>query len=85
MYYNITLKRFGQLTLQWKRIIITHSDCATLNLVSRHAMYMRRIILSSVTYLALLYIFTLSHTRYDFQKGVIEYKTCVLILSATFV
>jgi hypothetical protein len=58
-------------------------------LVIQHAKFMRRIILSSVACLAVLYISTLSHKWHDFPKqnkknGFIETKSHVLILSLTF-
>jgi hypothetical protein len=52
-------------------------------LVIQHLKRMRRVILSSVSYSALLYIFTLSHKLHDFRGGggeVIERKICVVFL-----
>jgi hypothetical protein len=50
-------------------------------LVIQPAMRMRRVILSSVTCLALPYFSTVSHTRHSIRKNVIEHKMCVLIFS----
>jgi hypothetical protein len=50
----------------------------------QHAQRMRRIILSSVASLALLYFSTLSHKRHNFLgEEFVEYKMCVLISSTT--
>jgi hypothetical protein len=46
---------------------------------------MRRIILSSVTFFALAYFFTLCHKLHDFWEKVIECEMCVLTFCATFV
>jgi hypothetical protein len=47
------------------------------------ASFVRRIILSSVSCLALPYFSTLSHIRYDFRENIIEHKMCVLVFSIT--
>jgi hypothetical protein len=46
-------------------------------------MRMRHNIMSSVACLAVAYSSTLSLRRHDFQKIIIERKTCVLIFSTT--
>ena len=48
------------------------------DLCIQHAMRVRRIILSPVTCLALLYFSTLSYKRLDFRKKLLNIK-CVLI------
>jgi hypothetical protein len=47
-------------------MMVTYYECVSVALVIQHAKRMRRIILLSVTCLALLYFSTLSHKRYDF-------------------
>ena len=46
---------------------------------------MRRILLSSVAYLALSYFSTLSHKLHEYGKKVVQHKMGVLILSTMFV
>jgi len=70
-----------------KAMTITYSGCVSVALVIQHAKRMRRIILSCLVCLALPYISTLSlsHTRHDFGKKVIEHEMCVLDFSKTSV
>jgi hypothetical protein len=67
-----------------KTISITESECVFVALVIQHAMRMRRIILSSLTCLAVPYFSTLPHKRHDFRDYVFEHKMCVLIFSTSF-
>jgi len=67
-------------------MMVTYSECVSVVLVIQHAKRMRRIILLSVTSLALLFFSTLSHKWYDFRKKkVIEHEVCGLILSTIVV
>jgi hypothetical protein len=70
-------------------IMNKYYECVTVALVIQHAKRMRRIILSSVACLAVLYFSTLSHKRNDIRKKLLNIK-CVFwlslqILSVTFV
>ena len=63
---------------------IIYYECVFLALVIQHAIPMRRITVSSVACLALLYFPTLSSKGHYFRgKNVIENKTRVLIFSTT--
>jgi hypothetical protein len=68
-----------------KAISITYYECVSVALVILHAKRMRRIILSSVTCLALPYFSTLSHKRHDFRKTITKHKICVLMFSTSFI
>jgi hypothetical protein len=75
-----------------KVISITHSACAFVTLVIRHANFMRHIILSSVAGPAVQYFSTLSNTRHDFQWGgggsllntKCVFRFCLQLLPQTF-
>jgi hypothetical protein len=58
-----------------KAIGVTYSQCVSVALIIQHSKQMRRIIMSSVSCLAVSYFFTLSHERHDFRKKVTEYKS----------
>jgi len=76
--YIVTLKRVRVTNVATEKAVrITYSDCAFAALVIQHAKRMCHATLSSVACLALPYIFTLSHKRYDFPgQKVTEYKMC---------
>ena len=65
-----------------KAIRITHSECASVALRIKTATHKRRIILSYVVCLRLLYSSTVSHKRHDLRKG--GYQMCVLSFSTSF-
>jgi len=56
---------------------VTYSECVSVVLVIQHAICMRRIILSSVICLTVLYFSTLSHKGHDFEEKVLNVK-CVV-------
>jgi hypothetical protein len=64
-----------------KSISISYSECTSLALIIQHAKRMHLIVICP----ALPYFSTLSHKRQDLRKKIIEYETCVLVLSAAFV
>ena len=70
---------------------ITQSECVCVcvwvgvALVIQHATRMRRIILSFVTCLPLLYFSTLLHKPHHFRKNVTEHNMSVLIFSIKIV
>jgi hypothetical protein len=57
-----------------KAISITYSECVSVTVVIQHAMGLRRIVLPSVTSLALPYFSTLFHKHHD-CRGKIPYWT----------
>jgi hypothetical protein len=49
MYYNVTFSVFAQPLLQWKTIIITHSECVFVALSKQYAMRMRHIVICGLS------------------------------------
>jgi hypothetical protein len=68
-----------------KAVSIIYSECAFVALEIQHAKRTRRIILSSVFYLALQLLPHYLKSGTIFGKKVIEHKMCVLIFITTFV
>jgi len=69
-----------------KTVTTTCTEGVSIALVIQNAMRMRCIILSSVSYLAVPYLSTLSHIRHGFRgKNFGDNKMCVLIFSTNFV
>jgi hypothetical protein len=62
---------------------ITYSECVSVALGIPYAMRVLRVILSSLTCLAVPYFSTLSHKCHDFRINVTPHKLCVLIICAT--
>jgi hypothetical protein len=63
---------------------ITYFECVSVTAVISHAKRMRRIILSSVTCLALPNFSTLPHKWYDFREIKCVLGFCLLMLTQTF-
>ena len=67
-----------------KAIRIIHSECVSVALGIQHAVPMRNIILPSVACLAVPRVSTFSKKRHDFQKTIMEHKTCASIFSTIY-
>ena len=76
--YNLTARSLNQ-CCRGKVISIMHSECVFVDLVIQ-PQRMRRIILSSVACLALLYFSALPHKRHDVRKTLLNIK-CVFWFS----
>ena len=81
---NVTLRRCNH-CCRAKTRSITYSECVSVASVIQHPNRMRRIVLLSVTCLAVVYFSTLSHKARCWGEKLIEHKIYVLILSANFV
>jgi hypothetical protein len=55
---------------------ISYSECVVVALVIQQGMSRRRIMFSSVTYLAVLYFTTLSHKKHDFRNKLLTCNVC---------
>ena len=74
---NVTLRRVGRIVAALEKklgIRATYSDFVSVALIIKHVKRMRRIVLPSVIWLAVLYFPTSSHKGHDFLKEVIEQK-----------
>jgi hypothetical protein len=84
MYKRNTETRSRNHCCSGKATSITYSRCVTLVFIIQHAKRMRRIILSSVTCLAIPYFSTSCHKRHNLGAGEWnEYKMRVFIFSKT--
>ena len=63
-----------------KELSVSYSECVSVALDIQQSVRLRRVILS-VACLAVPYIFTLSHKRYDFSRNFIEHKMSPFIYS----
>jgi len=68
-----------------KAVGTTDSERVFVALVFQHTQRNSHIILPSVVWLAIPYLFTLSHKQHDFQENITEQKMCVSIFSTIFV
>ena len=79
--YKLNLRRVRLTTFSVVKLInVAYSKRVFPDLVIKHTRRMRRIILSLVAFVALLYLSTLSH----FREKILNIK-CILILSTTSV
>jgi len=86
VHVNVTLRRVHPTIFDFENPYAFHILSVSLALLMQHARLPRRIILSIVACLAVLYFSTLSHKRQDFrEKKCIEIKVRVLIFFTTFV
>ena len=76
--YNVRLRCVRVTTITAEKVIsITYFECVFVALVIQHVNRVRRIILSSVSSLALPCVFTLFYKRHEFCKKLLRIK-CVL-------
>jgi hypothetical protein len=80
---DVILRNFRETIVAIQKKEVLHILSVSVALVIQHAKRMRRILLSTVTFLALPYFSIFFHKRHGFWENFIEHRMCAFILSAT--